>query len=143
MDDWFFLSTFKYCPSQSFWGLYGCLYSGTPNAQPRPVQIFCLTALYKLAGLHPLGYQIFIAVSLVATVCMFYIVLRELRVPRLFALSVPMLYGLLPHYSTDRFWMASSQSLVSMFFGFLCFYCVLRSASDRKSTRLNSSHPSI
>lgn len=133
MDDWFLLSTFKYCPSQSFWGLYGCLYSGTPNAQPRPVQIFCLAALYKLAGLRPLGYQIFIAVSLVATVCMFYIVLRELRVPRLFALAVPMLYGLLPHYSTDRFWMASSQSLVSMFFGFLCFYCVLRSASASRA----------
>lgn len=128
-DDWIYLSFLKSCPSQGFWGLYGCLYSDAPTMHPRPVQIFCLAALYKLTGLHPLGYQLFIAVLLVATVSMFYIVLRELQVPRLFALSVPMVYGLLPHYSTDRFWMAASQSLVSMFFGFLCFYCILRSAS--------------
>lgn len=134
-DDWAFLSIFKSCHNQSFAGLYACLYTGAPDTQPRPVQIFSLTALYKVAGVHPFAYQLFIAFFLVATVLMLYFVLRELQAPRLLALSLPLLYGLLPHYSTDRFWMASSQSFVSMFFGLLCYYCVLRSASASRASR--------
>ncbi len=134
-DDWAFLSCFNSCRSQSFFGLFGCLYSQAPNTRDRPLQVLLLTALYKTAGVHPLGSQICIALLLIATVLMFYVVLRNLRAPRLIALSVPLIYGLLPQYSTDRFWMASSQSLVSMFFGFLCFYCVVRSALATPDSR--------
>lgn len=134
-DDWAFLSIFRSCRSQSLSGLFACLYTGAPDTQPRPVQIFSLAALYKVAGVHPFAYQLFIAFFLIATVLMLYLVLRELQAPRLMVLSLPLLYGLLPHYSTDRFWMASSQSFVSMFFGFLCFYCVLRSASASRPSR--------
>ncbi len=134
-DDWAFLSYFNSCHSQSFYGLFGCLYSQAPNTRDRPLQIFLLTALYKTAGVHPIGSQVCIALLLIATVSMFYVVLRKLHAPRLIALSLPLIYGLLPQYSTDRFWMASSQSLVSMFFGFLCFYCVVRSASANPNSR--------
>lgn len=57
---------------------------------------------------------------------LFYITLRELGQPRLLTLTVPLVYVLLPHYSTDRFWIAAFQANLSIALYFLSLYADLR-----------------
>jgi hypothetical protein len=93
----------------------------------------CLAGLYRLFGLHPLGYHLFNAGVLVSVVLLFYLTLREFGEGRLITLSTALVYGLLPHFSTDRFWMAAFQANVSMALCFLSYYSALRSFSaDRQ-----------
>jgi hypothetical protein len=53
-------------------------------------------------------------------------VLREFRQRREVALAISVVYLLLPHYSTDRFWIAAHQATFSILFYFLSLYADLR-----------------
>ena len=64
--------------------------------------------------------------TLGVVVLLFYLCLRELRLPRLAVLTVPLVYGLLPHYSTDRFWIATFTTTVSMALYFASLFGDLR-----------------
>lgn len=68
---------------------------------------------------------------LTAMVLFFYLALRELGTPRFFALIVPLVYGTLPHYSTNRFWFSSFAYVLSMALYFLSLYCNLRALNAR------------
>ncbi len=59
---------------------------------------------------------------------LFFLVLRELRLPRLLAVAVPAVYVLLPHYSTNRFWFAAFGYALSIALFFLALYADLRAA---------------
>jgi Carbohydrate binding domain len=52
-------------------------------------------------------------------------------VPRLFSVCVPLVYALLPHYSTNRFWIAGSHINVSMALYFLSLYSDVRAMGTR------------
>jgi hypothetical protein len=67
-------------------------------------------ALDRLFGLNPLGYHIVNAFLLVAVAWLFYLVLRELRLPRLLCVALPLVYSTLPHYATNRFGSTPSRS---------------------------------
>jgi hypothetical protein len=56
----------------------------------------------------------------------FYWVLRELKQSRSLAVALPLVFGMLPHYSTDRFWYAASQANLSMLLYFCSLWCDLR-----------------
>ncbi len=125
-DDWHFLSLLKNSPDQSFGGLFHSLMSDH-NIRVRPVQTAALVGLYQLFGLLPLGYHICNALLLVAMALVLFLLLLELKQPLLLAASLPAVYILLPHYSTDRFWIAAIQANISMVFYFASFYFALRS----------------
>ena len=55
-----------------------------------------------------------------------YLALGELKQPGIVCLAVPLVYAVLPHYSTDRFWIAASQGNLSIFGLFLNLYSALR-----------------
>lgn len=126
-DDWAFLSKFYLADDQSVSGLYHAV--RTPLTTMRPVQLYYLALLYSAFGLNPLGYHLVNAVVLSTGVILFYLTLRELHIPRLFTTSIPLLYALLPHYTTDRFWVAAFQAHLSMALYFAGTYFVLHSAS--------------
>lgn len=119
-DDWAFLAQLHLARDQSFLGLLRELLY-LDNAV-RPIQWIFLTALYKLFGLHPLDYHIFNTMLVALTAISFYLCLRQLHEPPIFVLAVPLLYALLPHYSTDRLWISAMQANVSACFFFMSFY---------------------
>lgn len=130
-DDWGFLRLLVTAGNESFQEYYRALYAGDIVLRQRPVQMLLLSGLYWLFGLQPLGYHLFNSTVLLLSVVLFYLVLRELKQPRLLALSIPLVYALLPHYSTDRFWIAAYQATLSILLYFLSFYADLRALQAR------------
>jgi hypothetical protein len=125
-DDWAFLQFLSSSQNQSFPKVVQEFSSQAFVSRERPVQSAYYCALYWLFGLHPLGYHIVNAVVLMTGIVLFYSALRELNLNRLLALALPMVYGLLPHYSTNRFWWAAFVANLSMSLYFLSLYSDLR-----------------
>lgn len=123
-DDWAFLGSMSTSPDQSFVGLINSL--SVHELWMRPIQWIYLATLYWLFGSHSLGYHVVNAAVLVSSVVLFHLVLRELGQARIFTLAVPLVYGFLPNYSTDRFWIAAFQANLSVAFYFLSLYADLR-----------------
>ena len=124
-DDWDFLSQFALRGDQS---LRGVLHNVAGN---RPAQSAYLYLLYWAFGLQPLGHHLVNAGVLALTVVLLYLVLRELRQPRLFALAAAAVYGLLPHYSADRFWYVAFQAPLSIALYLTSLYADLRARRGR------------
>lgn len=130
-DDWSFLGPLSMSKDQSIPGLFRSIYD--PWVRMRPVQILYLAGLYWLFGPHPFGYHMANAAVFASGVVFFYLVLREKGEQRVLALVVPMVYALLPHYCTDRFWVAAFQINLSMALYFLSLYSDLRSLQARQA----------
>jgi hypothetical protein len=123
-DDWAFLAAFAQAPDRSLPGLFRANYSA--HTLMRPAQIFYFALLYWLFGANPLGYHLVNSAVLVLCALLFYLTLRELGLPRQLCVAVPLVYALLPNYSTDRFWFAAFQAGLSMALYFLSLYADLR-----------------
>ena len=124
-DDWVFLELLHNADSGSFVDLVRSLHGGDRVIQQRPIQVLYLAGLYRLFGLNPAGYHWVNGCVFVANAMLFYLVLRRLQLPRLVALAAPVVYSLLPNYSSDRFWPAAFQAPVSITFFLLSLYCLL------------------
>ena len=101
-DDWAFLARYVTSPDQSLAGLYAASHS--PQHASRPVQLWVCALLYWLFGIDPAGHQLVTAVLLVCNALLVYAIATALGVPRPIALSVALMYGTLPNYSTVRYW---------------------------------------
>jgi hypothetical protein len=123
LDDWIHLGLMTTASDDSFSGLLWLMYSWAPV---RPVHMLYTVGLYWLFGLHPTGYHLINGVVLVACTLLFYLVLRALDQPRILAVTVPLVYSLLPHYSTNRFWFAAFMIPLSIALFFLSVYADLR-----------------
>jgi len=123
-DDWAFQGFMATSPDQSFGGLIHAQWF--PLTRPRPAQIVYQAALHWLFGTHPLAYHLVNAGLLCAMTILLYWVLREFGIPRVPSLAVAAVYGLMPNYSTDRFWFAAFGYVLSMVFLFFSFYADLR-----------------
>lgn len=133
-DDWAFLGQFSTAQDQSLIGLFRTAY--VPHVWIRPVQIFYLASLYWLFGSSPLGYHLINAFVFTGSVICFHLILRELGQRRLLAIAVPVVFALLPHYSTDRFWVAAFQANLSIVLYFLSLYSDLRALKASSTYRL-------
>jgi len=124
-DDWGFLGQLKMTADQSFSNLFHIFYD-SPVVKSRPVGVLNYTILYWLFGLDPLGFHLVNAAVFLSGIMLFYLTLRELGQRRIVTLAIPLVYALLPHYSTVRFWPAASGINLSMALYFLSFYADLR-----------------
>ena len=115
-DDWAFLRILDTTSDRSYPGLVRSLYDGDVFIRQRPVQVAYLGALYSAFGVEPLGYHVVNAVVLIAIAVLLYFVVRELGQPRVLAVAVAAVYGLMPNYSSDRFWIAAHQATLSVLF---------------------------
>ncbi len=93
----------------------------------RPVQATFLALEFKAFGLHALPYHVVCALMLGIVVILLYLVFMEVRAGRSLALAIALVYGFLPLYSTDRFWISSQQAVLCMAFALLGIYAFLRS----------------
>lgn len=107
-DDWAFLSDMHLSRDQSFLGYYEALMRH--GLETRPLQASLFAGLFRLFGLAPFGYHAANTLILCTAVLLLYLSLRALGLPRLLAVAVPLVYALLPHYSTARFWISASQA---------------------------------
>ena len=135
-DDWQLLKILHFSDDQSLIGLVRSLFGGWPELMARPVQALHFAILYKPFGLRPLGYHLANTATFFLGLCAFYIALRSLTERRLMSLATTVIYGLLPHYSTDRFWYATFNANVSMVFYFLSLYCDVSLLTFRRSWHL-------
>lgn len=100
-DDWAFFAISANAPEQTVAGAYAAL---LPYDRMRPVAWFYRAALYRAFGLAPLPYHVVNTLVLVSGVLLFYLVLREVGTPRLYAVAVPAFWAVAPHYTALRFW---------------------------------------
>ena len=133
IDDFEVLGRMQRSPDQSLFGLYDAVRPGTAQ---RPLQAFLLAGLYRLFGWHPLGYHIVNIFLLAIVAALMYLVLRELRLPRLVCVAIPLVYSMLPNYATERFWPDTFQISLSTAFYLLSLYAGLRAvrSSSRAAT---------
>jgi hypothetical protein len=127
-DDYSVLAQLNAAHDQSLVGLYHAV---RPLNGQRPLQSLTFAALDRLFGLNPLGYHIVNAFLLVAVAWLLYLVLRELRLPRLLCVALPLVYSTLPHYATNRFWLDAFQITLSGALYLLSFYAGLRALRAR------------
>lgn len=133
-DDWSQQQLLAACPDSTTIGRFRCLYA--EGLEYRPLQAVQLAILYSLFGPVALGYHIYNALLLAGIALLLYAVTVELALPRPATVSIPLVFCLLPHYSTDRFWIAAFQAnlSVALFLGGL--YCALRATSRRPRASL-------
>ncbi|HZB51908.1 MAG TPA: hypothetical protein VE547_22670, partial [Mycobacteriales bacterium] len=133
-DDWAFLGSLTTHGDLSAPGR-SAEHDFAAHLRPRPVQVAYQTLLYAAFGPEPLGYHVVNTLVLAAMGALGYLVLRELGLGRLPAVAVAVTYGLLPHYSTDRFWWAAFGYGLAMTLAFASLYCDLRALRGRGAAR--------
>ena len=132
-DDWGLVAALRGSSEQSLPSLFRFLYS--TGFGWRPVQALYLTLLYNIFGVHPLGYHVVNAILLATIACFFYLSLSLLDQPRSLAIGVPLVYLLLPDYSTNRFWLCVPGNFCMAFY-FFNLYALLRAAQIRGRSAL-------
>jgi hypothetical protein len=135
-DDWAFLRIMSTSDDRSLLGLWHQQYRFNANLQMRPTQVVYQSVLFKLFGFAPLGYHIVNTLIITVVAVLLYWVLRELNLPRFVAIAIAAVYGLLPNYSTDRFWFAAFGYALSMAFYLLSLYADLRAVRSRSRSLL-------
>ncbi len=125
-DDWMYQGWFAQAPDHGIGRLLWTLFTHDPDLRVRPVQAIYLAMSFKAFGRQPTGYHVAASLILAALPVLMYLVLRELRVGRWLTFTIPLVFGMLPHYSTDRFWNSSQQATLSMIFAMLGIYGMLR-----------------
>jgi hypothetical protein len=100
-DDYSALDRMAASHDQSIAGLFHAV---RPAWGQRPLAALLSAVLYRFFGADPLGYHVVNACLLIAVALLLYLVLRELRLPRLVAVALPVVFSMMPHYASDRFW---------------------------------------
>jgi hypothetical protein len=123
-DDWTFFAEYE----RSSGTLRALFMAGLVdlNMDGRPIQALLLAVLFRLFGPVPLAFHAVNAAVLAGIVMLFHLVLRRLNFVRSVAVAVPLVFGLLPHYSTDRFWIAAFQANAAVLLYFVSLYADLR-----------------
>jgi hypothetical protein len=131
-DDWGNLEIFKFCQGRGLAELFSCI-----DEPYRPLQFLQLAILYRSFGTSPLGYHVFNFSLFAGLIWLLHLTLDELQFSSIVALTVPLMYSLLPHFSTDRFWIAASQANLCIFLYLAGFYSAVRATSVDESRRLS------
>lgn len=133
-DDWDTQAKFAHLSGQGLGTIIGEGFQSSPEMLVRPVTIVYGAAELKAFGQHPIPYHIVNSVVFGIVVVLLYLALRELRIGRWLALAISVIFGLLPHYSTDRVWITSHQTTLSMAFAFLGIYAMLRATRPEQQS---------
>lgn len=122
--DWSFLGRLSMSGDQSLPGFFKVLYNDWVKMQPG--KVLYLASLYKMFGLNPFGYHIFNNTIFLLNILLFYVVLCNFFNRRFLCLSAALVYALLPHYSSVRFWVQGFELNLALTFYFLSLYSDLR-----------------
>lgn len=134
LDDYLFLSVMNTSEDRSLLGLFEAHVEADSKAWLRPVNYVGFSGLYLLFGTSPLPNHVFVAALVPACAVLLYLVLDRLRAPGFLALGAPIVFAAAPHYSTDRFWLASYSAPASVALALAALYAFLcaRESHGRK-----------
>jgi hypothetical protein len=130
-DDHFFLGIMSTSHDRSVPGLFNALAKEDSKTWLRPAMYGGLAILFRLFGTNPLPYHLFVAALVVVCAVLLYFVLDRLRAPGFLAVGVPIVFAAAPHYSTDRFWLASYPAPASVALALVGVYALLRACEVR------------
>jgi hypothetical protein len=128
-DDWSFLDKMSRAGSGAIPELFRSLLE--PRSAMRPGELLCVATLYSFFGLQPIGYHLANSLIFVLMAVFLYLALRELNLGRLLAVSIALVFVLLPHYSANRFWFSTVAHTLSMALYFVSLYALLRALKAR------------
>ncbi len=123
-DDWYFFDRMSRAESRTIPDLFRSLHE--PEYAMRPAQLLYFASLHSLFGMQPLGYHLVNTLVFVAMAVFVYLALRGMDVGRVLAVSIALVFVLLPHYSTNRFWFSTIAHTLSMAFYCASLYALLR-----------------
>jgi hypothetical protein len=126
LDDHYFLGVMSTSHDRSVPGLFEALVNDDPKAWGRPGMYLGLAAFFRLFGTNPLPYHLVVATLVPACAVLLYLILDRLRTRRFLVLGAPIVFAAAPHYSTDRFWLASYAAPASVALALASLYALLR-----------------
>jgi hypothetical protein len=130
-DDHFFLGIMSTSHDRSVPGLIDALADEDSKVWLRPAMYGGLAILFRFFGTNPLPYHLFVAALVPVCAVLLYLVIDRLRAPGFLALGVPIVFAAAPHYSTDRFWLASYPAPASVALALAGVYSLLRACEVR------------
>jgi hypothetical protein len=123
-DDWSYEAKLAQKPNGSVAGAIIELVKSDSSMAVRPVQAVFLASEYKIFGQNALPYHVIDCVILGLTVVVLYLAIDAIVSERLFAVSIALVFGMLPHYSTDKLWISSQQATLCVGFACLGIYAL-------------------
>ncbi len=131
LDDHYWLGLMANSDDKSVPGLFETLAGDDPKAWLRPVMYLLLTAAYSVFGGHAWAYHVLVVALVAACALLVHALLSRLGAPRFLALGVPLLFAAAPHYSSDRFWLASYAAPASLALSLAGIYAYVRGSASR------------
>jgi hypothetical protein len=133
-DDWSYQGTLEHFTRDGIGTMIREMMRSDSDLAVRPVQLAYLVLSFEVFGQNATLYHVFNSMALGLVTVFLYLALRELQTERRLAFVIALIFGLLPHYSTDRFFYAQG-AVLSMAFAMLGLYTLLRSgrASEQHS----------
>jgi hypothetical protein len=128
-DDWGLLALFKANGDRSLLDYFRTFYS-LPITQMRPVEVLYKATMYRLFGTTFIGYHAVNAFVFMSSAWLLYLSLRLIVRERFLALTIPLVFILLPNYSSAWFVPFTFMIGLSMAFFFLNFYALLKAAQN-------------
>jgi hypothetical protein len=110
-DDWAFLAALGVHPGGSLWEHIVLMF---PVTDLRPGHAVYSALMYYFFGLVPAGYHLVNHLIIVLGLVILVVVLRRVGVSHALALTAVTVFGLMPSYSTLRFWFAAHTANLSL-----------------------------
>src|ERR1700722_5114262 len=129
-DDWSVFARFRAYGDRTIAEYFRTFYS-LPVTHSRPVMDLYEAVLFRWFGVHPFGYHAVNAFVFFASALLFYLSIRLVLRDRFVALSVPVVFLLLPNYSSARFVPFTFMIGLSLAFFFLNLYSMLKAVRGR------------
>lgn len=126
-DDWAYQSVLVHSSGQGIVAMVQQVVAWDPTVVVRPFQIAYLVSTFEAFGRHATPYHLLDSAVLSCLTIFLYLALKEIHADRWLAFSIALVFGLLPHYSTDRIWIVAHQATFSMAFAVFGIYALLRS----------------
>ena len=125
-DDWAFAADRVQRLHESGLETFRHMVTEDANFRVRPVLAVFMSFSYKVLAFDPLALHILSAILLGLMIAAVYMVARKWGLSRMWALALAMIFGTLPHYSTDRFWISSQQAVFCILFAMIGIYGTLK-----------------
>lgn len=129
-DDWYNLAVLSQHSNKGISAEIHGLYEADRTMMQRPVQALYFAVAFKVFGMHALPYHLLNVAAIGAATVLLYLTTRELSAERWVPFLIALGFGLVPHYSTDRFWFTMQHANLSVAFAFLGTWFTTRAVSQ-------------
>ena len=135
-NDWGYMETLQRFSGHDLGASFRAMTDWDSDLLMRPVQLTWLVLAFQVFGRNAIPYHIVVSAVIAIVAVLLYLTLRELRSGRWLALSIALVFGVLPHYSTDKVWISANQAGLCMAFALFGIYSLSKSLrpSERHST---------